>query len=91
MPNRTLCGVLDEMRKAHKTRNYSYMLGLIEEAQSMGNRMEAGLYDKSDLEGLEKRVKNLRKQRDVLREEIDSLKAEKGEDPDERHRHYLDI
>jgi len=89
MTNRTLCGVLDEMRKAHKTRNYSYMLGLIEEAQSMGNRMEAGLYDKSDFKSLEKRVKNLRTQRDVLRDEINTLKAEKGEDPEGRS--YLDI
>lgn len=88
MANRTLCGVLDEMRKAHKTRNYSYLLGLIEEAQSMGNRMEAGLYDKHDLESLQKRVKNLRKQRDTLSEEVDALKAEKGEDPE---RHYLEI
>lgn len=80
MPNRTLCDVLTEMRKVHETRNYSYLLGLIEEAQSMGNQMEAGLYDKHDLETLQKRIKNLRKQRDVLKDEINALKAEKGED-----------
>ncbi len=49
MPNRTLCNVLDEMRKANKTRNYSSLLGLIEEAQSMGNRMESVLFDKVDV------------------------------------------
>lgn len=45
--NRNLCEVFEEMRTMHKTRNYSYLLGLIEEAQTMGNRMEAGLDDKS--------------------------------------------
>lgn len=48
--NRTLCSVLQEMRKAYKTRNFSYLPGLIEEAQSMGNRMEAGLSDKHNIE-----------------------------------------
>lgn len=49
MVNRTLCGVLEEMRKAYETRNFSYLPGLIEEAQRMGNRMEAALSDKHDL------------------------------------------
>lgn len=88
MTNRTLCDVLSEMRKAHETHNYSYLLGLIEEAQSMGNRMEAGLYDKHDLEGLQKSIKKLRKQRKVLRDEVDNLKVEKGEDPEQ---HFDDI
>ena len=42
-PNRTMCDVLEEMRKANKIRNYSYLSGLIEEVQVMGNRMEAAL------------------------------------------------
>lgn len=54
MPNRTLCSVLHEMRECCKTSNYSYLPGLIEEAQSMGNRMEAALYDKGDLESARK-------------------------------------
>ena len=81
MPNRTLCGVLDEMRKAHETHNYSYILGLIEEVQSMGNRMEAGLYDKGDLEALHKQIKELHQQRKALREDVNALKIEKGEEP----------
>ena len=88
MTNRTMCDVLREMREANKTRNFSYLLGLIEEAQSMANRMEAGLYDKHDLERLQKQTKKLRKQRDVLRDEIDTLKVEKGDDPT---KHYDDI
>lgn len=56
--NRTLCNVLEEMRKCYETRNFSPLAGLIEEAQSMGNRMEAGLSDKSDLnEWREERAK----------------------------------
>ncbi len=62
MPNRTLCNVLDEMRKANKTRNYSSLLGLIEEAQSMGNRMESALYDKLDVEDYEEKKRVLKRQ-----------------------------
>jgi len=61
-PNRTLCNVLEDMRKAHKTRNFSYLLGLIEEAQMMGNRMEAGLWDQHDLEHREEQVKEKEKE-----------------------------
>ena len=46
---RDLCTVLSELRTAYETRNFSYMLGLIEEAQSMANRMEAGLGEVRDL------------------------------------------
>lgn len=81
MPNRTLCGVLEEMRTAHETHNYSYLLGLIEEAQSMGNRMESGLYDKGDHESLLKSIKQLEARRDVLRDEVNALLVEKGEEP----------
>ena len=42
-----MCDVLREMRKCLKTNNFSYLGGLIEEAQSMGNRMEAGLENNS--------------------------------------------
>jgi len=41
--NRTMCEVLDEMRKCNELRNYSALLGLIEEVQIMGNRMESPL------------------------------------------------
>ena len=41
---RTICSVLEDMRNSHKSRNYSYLKGLIEEAQSYANRMEDGLH-----------------------------------------------
>ena len=73
--NRTLCDVLDEIRKCHKTRNYAGLMALVEEAQSKANRMEAGLGDKKDLVKMEeewhqlkKEIKKLRKKRDKLRE-----------------------
>lgn len=75
--NRTLCDVLAEMRKCHETRNYSYLLALIEEAQSMGNKMEAGLGDKKDLEyrqakviTIKKEIKKLEKKRDKLKRKV---------------------
>jgi hypothetical protein len=67
--NRSICEVLSEMRKTYETRNFSYLLGLIEEAQSMANRMEAGLGDKKDVlrwseerTKLKKEIKELRKE-----------------------------
>ena len=47
-PNRTVCEMLNEMRKMHETRNYAGLLSLIEEVQLAVNRMEAGLGDKRD-------------------------------------------
>ena len=49
-PNRTLCEVLTEMRACYKTRNFASLAGLVEEAQSMGNRMEARIDDIKDVE-----------------------------------------
>jgi prefoldin subunit 5 len=66
--SRTLCSVLEEMRKAHETRNFSYLLSLIEEAQSMGNRMEAALSDIKDLEMLRKEIKQAKKDLEKLKE-----------------------
>jgi len=43
MPHRFLCDVLKEMRDCWKTRNFANLKALIEEAQWMGNRMEAAL------------------------------------------------
>jgi hypothetical protein len=70
--NRTLCDVLEEMRKCHETQNYSYLLGLIQEAQSYGNRMEGKLQDIKDL-------KNLRLRQKELVKEIEKLKKAKEE------------
>ena len=73
IPNRTVCDVLEEMRKAHETNNYSYLLGLIEEVQSMANRMESALYDKSDIKYARKRIKELNKEIEKLEEKREGL------------------
>ena len=65
-PNRTLCDVLEEMRKSLETSNFSYLGGLIEEVQSIGNRMEASLHDSNDHKRLLKDIKRLKKKREEL-------------------------
>lgn len=77
MLNRTLCDVLEEMRQLDKTRNYSYLPGLIEEAQSMGNRMEAKLYDVKDLERVRETAKAKREEVKKLEEQIAELRKKK--------------
>ena len=73
MPNRLLCAVLDEMRECVKTTNFSYLPGLIEEAQSLGNRMEAHLYDIKDFNRLNKDIKDLKKKKKKLKEEVEEV------------------
>lgn len=73
MPNRTICSVLDGMRDCSKTKNFSYLDGLIEEAQMLANRMEAKLYDLSDYEYKMKEYKKIKAEVDKLREERDTL------------------
>ena len=68
--NRTLCDVLDEIRKLDSTKNYSSLLSLVEEIQSMANRMEAKLGDVRDFADLENDIS-------VLKKEIKKLKKEK--------------
>ena len=69
-PNRTLCDVLAEMRKCDTTRNYAYLLSLIEEAQHYANRMESALADKKD-------IREWSDMRSKLKEEIKELRNER--------------
>lgn len=73
--SRTICQVLDEMRKLYETRNFSALLGLIEESQSMANRMEAKLYTIKDIDRAEEVRKRLKKEIQEL-----ETKKEKLED-----------
>ncbi len=54
------------MRACYKTRNFSPLPGLIEEAQIYGNRMEAKLSDVRDYESLKQKYKALKTQVDDL-------------------------
>ena len=73
MPNRLLCAVLEEMRDCAKTLNFSYLLGLIEEAQTLGSRMEAHLYDIKDFNRLHEDIKVLKKKKKKLEKEVGVL------------------
>ena len=77
--NRTLCEALEEMRACVKTGNYSYLPGLIEEAQSMGRRMEASLEDTNDLESTARQRKASMKEQEKLEREIEALQQKKAE------------
>ena len=70
-PNRTICDALNEIRDADKAKNYSYLLGLVEEIQAMANRMEAKLYDQKDYERMVKESRKLRKRLRKQKDELD--------------------
>ena len=80
MPSRYICDVLSEMRKLHKTRNYSCLLGLIEEAQTMANRMEAALDEKQSYERWHKKAKKEKENYKALLEETNKMRKELGKD-----------
>ena len=76
--NRTLCDILEEMRKLDATKNYSALLGLIEEAQSAGNKMESKLSDIKDLATVREDAKEVEKQIKELKKELEVLKEKKS-------------
>ena len=65
--DRPVCSVLEEMRECTKTGNYSYLPGLIEEAQSMVNRMENKLSQVKDIEKVDQRWHDLKAKEKELR------------------------
>lgn len=73
MPHRYICTVLDEMRDCLKTNNFSYLHGLIEEAQMMGNRMESRIYEVKEWEELQKEIKELEAKLEKMRAEEKEL------------------
>ena len=73
MANRYLCDVLSEMRKCVKTLNFSYLLGLIEEAQTLGSRMESKLFDIKDFDHLHEEIRDLKKKKKKLEKEVEEL------------------
>ena len=78
MPNRLLCDVLGEMRDCVKTTNFSYLPGLIEEAQSLGSRMESHLYDIKDFNCLLDDIKALEKKKKKLKEELSEISEDES-------------
>lgn len=86
---RYLCDILEDMRKCYKTRNFSYLPGLIEELQYRANRMENSLEKLSGYGGLrqleqnrittKERIAELEKERSELEKKIAELSMEKFE------------
>ena len=73
MVNRYLCDVFNEMRKCVDTLNFSYLLGLIEEAQTLGSRMESKLFDIKDFDRLHEEIRDLKKKKKKLEKEVGVL------------------
>ena len=71
MANRYLCDILEEMRTTTKTLNFGMLLGLIEEVQTTGNRMEAALDDKRDAEWIREEIHTLKRERTKIKKEIE--------------------
>jgi uncharacterized protein YlxW (UPF0749 family) len=76
MPNRLLCAVFEEMRECVKTVNFSYLLGLIEEAQTLANRMESRLYDMKDHDRLLDDIRDLKKKKKNLKKIVKEASEE---------------
>ena len=72
--NRYICEVLDEMRTCTKTLNFAVIPSLIEEVQTMANRMEMALGDMKDLETLKDDIHEKKEELKVLQKEITKKK-----------------
>jgi len=69
-PSRYLCDVLDEIKTCYKTRNFTPVEGLVEEARIIGRRMEAALSDQHTLEGMRRALKEAKQELTQLDKEI---------------------
>ena len=73
--NRYICEVLHEMRECTKTLNFSYLLGLVEEAQALASRMEGRLREMKDFDRLHEEIRALKKKK-KLEEKVEELVEE---------------
>lgn len=76
-PSRYICSVLEEMRTCLKTLNFALLPSLIEECQTLANRMESALEDNDGAEQIVERLRELKKEKKALEKEINVLKLEK--------------
>ena len=72
--NRYLCDVFEEMRTTTKTMNFSILLSLIEEAQTMANRMEMRLEDQKDYERLKTDIREKKEELKKLNKKLEKKK-----------------
>ena len=69
-----MCEVLDEMRTCTKTLNFAILPSLIEEVQTMANRMEMALSDMKDLEILKEDIHEKKQELKDLEKKIKKKK-----------------
>ncbi len=75
--NRYVCDVLEEMRTSVKTLNFAMIPSLIEEVQTMVNRMEMALEDMKDLKGLKEEIYDKKKEYETLKDKIKKTEKKK--------------
>ena len=75
--NRYICDVLEEMRTSVKTLNFAMIPSLIEEVQTMANRMEMALHDMKDLEQLKMDIVEKKEELKKLEKKIAKMKKKK--------------
>ena len=72
--NRYICDVLDEMRTSVKTLNFAMIPSLIEEVQTMANRMEMALEDMKDLKSMKDEIHEKKEELKILKKKIEKKK-----------------
>ena len=75
--NRYVCDVLEEMRTSVKTLNFAMIPSLIEEVQTMANRMEMALSDLKDLKLLKEEIVDKKEELEALKDQIKNLEKKK--------------
>ena len=75
--NRYVCDVLDEMRTSVKTLNFAMIPSLVEEVQTMANRMEMALSDLKDLKLLKEDIVDKKEELETLQAQIKKLEKKK--------------
>lgn len=73
MANRPVCDVLQELRECFKTYSFGIIPSLVEELQTIVNRMEASLYDKRDFTRMQDQLKRATNRNKELNEQEASL------------------
>ena len=75
--NRYVCEVLEEMRTCTKTLNFAIIPSLIEEVQTMVNRMEMTLSDMKDLESLKDTIREKKEELEKIEKILKKIAKKK--------------
>ena len=81
MLHRYMCDVLDEIRTALKVGRIDMITGLVEEIQTMGNRMEAKLQEYADLEYRLGEYRELKKKIKAAKGELEEVTGQEEDPP----------